>query len=120
MIQLVPQLTIVLVYEPVDFRNGIDGLVGVCRNQLEQDPFSGKVFLFRNRSGTAVKLLVYDGQGYWLCLKRFSQGKLRWWPKSGGQALTHLAAHQLQILLSNGDPDQAGCAPAWRRLPSLT
>jgi transposase len=41
---------------------------------------SGTLFLFRNRSGTAIKLLTYDGQGYWLCLKRFSQGKLQWWP----------------------------------------
>lgn len=64
MIQIVPQLKILLAYEAVDFRKGIDGLVGVCRNQLQQDPFCGTVFLFRNRSATAVKLLVYDGQGF--------------------------------------------------------
>ena len=78
MIQLVPQLKILVAYEPVDFRKGIDGLVAVCRQHLQQDPFSGCVFLFRNRAATAVKLLVYDGTGFWLCLKRFSQGRLRW------------------------------------------
>src|SRR5438093_10055996 len=116
MIQLVPQLKILLAYEPVDFRKGIDGLVAVCR-QLEQDPFCGTLFLFRNRSATAIKLLVYDGQGFWLCLKRFSRGRLRWWPKPTGESLTLLAATELQILLYNGDPDAAQLAKDWRRLP---
>ena len=66
MIQLVPQLKILLAYEPVDFRKGIDGLAAVCRQQLQQDPFSGCMFHFRNRAGTALKLLVFDGGGFWL------------------------------------------------------
>jgi transposase len=60
MIQLVPQLKILLAFEPVDFRKGIDSLAAVCKLRLEQDPFSGTLFVFRNRSGTALKLLVYD------------------------------------------------------------
>jgi transposase len=76
MIQIVPQLNILLAYEPVDFRKGIDSLVALCKTRLDQDPISGALFVFRNRSGTALKLLVYDGQGYWLCLKRFSKGRL--------------------------------------------
>lgn len=117
MIQLVPQLKILVAYEPVDFRKGIDGLVAVCRQHLQQDPFSGCVFLFRNRAATAVKLLVYDGTGFWLCLKRFSQGRLRWWPPSTGEPLTRLAAQQLVILLYNGNPDGAQLADPWRSLP---
>src|SRR5262249_54043927 len=66
MIQIVPQLNILLAYEPVDFRKGIDSLVALCKTRLDQDPISGAIFVFRNRSGTALKLLVYDGQGYWL------------------------------------------------------
>ncbi len=58
MIQLVPQLRILLACEPVDFRKGIDGLAAVCRGPLAADPFSGALFVFRNRSGTALKLLV--------------------------------------------------------------
>lgn len=116
MLQLVPQMRVLLAYEPVDFRKGIDGLVAVCRQKLQQDPFSGSVFLFRNRNGTAIKLLVYDSQGFWLCLKRFSQGRLRWWPKSTGEALTPLAAQQLQVLLYNGDPITAKMAEPWRRI----
>jgi len=67
MIALTPQMRILVAVEPVDFRNGIDGLGGVCRRQLREDPLSGCVFVFRNRRGTAVKILVYDGQGFWLC-----------------------------------------------------
>jgi transposase len=58
MMQVVPQLKILLAYEPIDFRKGIDSLVADCKNQLEQDPFSGTLFVFRNGSGTALKLLV--------------------------------------------------------------
>jgi len=116
MIQIVPQLKILVALQPVDFRKGIDGLVGVCRQQLDQDPFSGCLFLFRNRSGTAIKILCYDSQGFWLCLKRFSKGRLGWWPKTGSKAITQLAAGQLQVLLYNGDPDSARMAEPWRAL----
>ncbi|MBA3440938.1 MAG: IS66 family insertion sequence element accessory protein TnpB [Pyrinomonadaceae bacterium] len=60
MIQLPPQLQILLAYEPVDFRQGIDRLAALCRHKLDHDPFSGTLFLFRNRRATAIKLLVYD------------------------------------------------------------
>jgi transposase len=60
MIQLIPQLRILLACRPIDFRNGIDGLAGLCKNALEEDPFSGARFVFRNRRGTALKLLCYD------------------------------------------------------------
>lgn len=116
MIQLVPQLKIMLAYQPVDFRKGIDGLAAVCRQHLQADPFSGWVFVFRNRSGTALKLLVYDGGGFWLCLKRFSKGHLRWWPKPTAEPLSRLAAEQLHVLLYNGDPDSARMAEPWRKL----
>lgn len=117
MIQIVPQLKILLARQPVDFRKGIDGLVAVCRQQLNQDPFSGCLFLFRNRSGTAIKVLCYDTQGFWLCMKRFSTGRLRWWPDSGSGPITQLAAQQLQVLLYNGNPDWARMAEPWRKLP---
>ncbi len=67
MIQITPQMRILLALEPADFRKGIDGLAQVCRGALKADPFSGVLFVFRNRRGTAVKALVYDGQGFWLC-----------------------------------------------------
>ena len=47
--------------QPIDFRKGIDGIAGLCRQQLQQDAKSGTVFLFRNKKGNAIKILVYDG-----------------------------------------------------------
>jgi transposase len=116
MLQIGPQQKIYVAVEPVDFRKGIDGLAALCRQKLDQDPLSGAVFLFCNRRQTSLKLLVYDGQGFWLCLKRFSQGRLRWWPTASGGAVTGLAAGQLQILLWNGHPERAALAPLWRPL----
>src|SRR6266540_4241987 len=82
MIQLTPQMRLVVAVVPVDFRRGIDGLARVCRELLSADPLSGTVFAFRNRRATAIKLLTYDGQGFWLCQKRLSQGRFRYWPES--------------------------------------
>ena len=59
MLQITPQMRILLACEPVDFRRGIDGLARVCQDMLTSDPFTGTVFVFRNRRATAVKLLVY-------------------------------------------------------------
>lgn len=114
MIQIVPHLKVLVAYEPVDFRKGIDSLAGVCRQQFQVDPFTGTLFVFRNRSGTALKLLVYDGQGFWLCQKRFSKGRLQWWPRSGGGVTEALPAEQLAVLIYNGLPLQASMAEAWR------
>ncbi|MEW6419817.1 MAG: IS66 family insertion sequence element accessory protein TnpB [Nitrospirota bacterium] len=118
MIQITPQMRILVAVEAVDFRKGIDGLMGVCRGRLQMDPFSGCVFVFRNRRGTSIKILMYDGQGYWLCQKRLSKGRFQWWPKPWDSVLRNLAANQLQTLLWNGDPDKA-VAPIWKRIPVM-
>lgn len=116
MIQLVPHLKVLVAYEPVDFRKGIDSLAGLCRQQFAQDPFSGVLFVFRNRAATALKLLVYDGQGFWLCQKRFSKGRLQWWPPEREGLLQSLPAEQLSVLIYNGWPLRAALAEPWRPL----
>jgi transposase len=109
MIQITPQMRILLAVEPVDFRSGIDRLCSICRHRLKGDPLSGSVFVFINRRRTAIRILAYDGQGFWMCHKRLSQGRFLWWPK--GEVSSSLAAHELQVLLWNGD---AKVAPFWR------
>ena len=117
MLQLTPHLRILVAVEPTDFRQGIDGLSRVCRQRLEADPMSGAVFVFRNRRGQALKILVYDGQGFWLCQKRLSAGRFRFWPTSErGCPTRRLEAHELQVLLACGDPAAAKGAPPWRRV----
>lgn len=120
MIQVTPHMRIMVAVEPADFRKGIDGLARVCKEVLKQDPFRGWVFVFRNRRATAVKVLAYDGQGFWLCQKRLSRSRFRWWPVSRTGVAKTLEAHQLQVLLSAGNPDGVQAAPAWRSVsPSL-
>jgi transposase len=116
-IQLTPQMRILVAVEAQDFRKGIDGLARVCRDVLAADPFSGCVFVFRNRRQTALRLLCYDGQGFWLAHKRLSRGRFRWWPTSA-TAVAALAAHQVQRLMVGGDPAARDAAPLWRRLPT--
>jgi transposase len=116
MIQITPHMRILVAIEPADFRKGIDGMARLCQGVLNEDPFCGAVFVFRNRRATALKVLVYDGQGFWLCHKRLSRGRFRWWPTgaSSEEAARRLAAHELQVLLSAGDPSGTQGASAWR------
>jgi transposase len=115
MIQITPQMRILLAVEAADFRKGIDGLSRVCRDILRSDPFSGHIFVFRNKKATAIKILMYDGQGFWLCQKRLSKGRFRWWPDSDKNSRT-LAVHELQLLIWNGNPGEAGVAPLWKKV----
>jgi len=62
-----------------------------------------------------IKILVYDGQGFWLCQKRLSSGRFAFWP-DGTAPTQGLQACELQVLLMAGDPAQTHAAPAWRRL----
>ncbi len=114
MIQLTCHMRILVAVEPADFRKGIDGLARLCRQELQEDPFQGTLFVFRNRRATAIKILTYDGQGFWLCQKRLSQGRFRFWPT--GKTVRGLQANELQVLLSAGDFEAAQAAPQWRRV----
>ena len=114
LIQITPQLRILVAIDAIDGRKGIDSLAQLCREKLDADPFSGCLFIFRSRRGTAIKLLAYDGQGFWLATKRLSKGRFKWWP-TGSEAARTLRAHQAQLLLAAGNPD-AVAAPVWRRV----
>jgi len=118
MIQVTPNMRILLAVQPADFRRGIDGLARLCREELRSDPMSGAVFVFTNRRRTTIRLLCYDTQGFWLMTKRLSAGRFRWWPQDSGDRVTALEVHQLQVLLWNGNPEQTGVAPAWRKVAS--
>ena len=114
MIQVTPQMRIVVVCQAVDFRKGIDGLCGICSTILDADPFSGYMFVFRNRRGSAIKVLVYDGQGFWLCQKRLPRGRFFWWNNIGDSVFKYIAAHEMQQLLWNGSGSSA--APLWKNI----
>src|ERR1043166_5912991 len=111
MIQITPQMRVLVAVEAVDFRKGIDSLAQLCREKLSADPFSGCVFVFRSKRATSIKVLVYDGTGFWLATKRLSKGRFRWWPE-GQAASKPLRVHQAQVLFAAGNPD-VDAAPEW-------
>jgi transposase len=115
MIQIAPQTRILVAVEAVDFRKGIDGLARVCQERLRADPFCGWLFVFRNRRGTAIKALSYDGRGFWLCQRRLSRGRFAFWPAST-TAVKSLEAHELYVLLAAGNPAATQASPVWRQV----
>lgn len=115
MLQITPQHQLFIAIEPVNFKNGIDGIKALCQRQWNVDPFHGHVFIFRNRKGTSIKLLSYDGNGFWLCQKRFSAGKLTWWPKTMQEAAS-IRAVELLVILQQGNPMVAHVPEDWRCL----
>jgi len=113
MIQITPHMRILAAVMPVDFRKGIDGRCAVCRQHLMSDPFSGALLVFLNKSRQALRILVYDGQGFCLCHKCLSRGRFLWNFQKDERARI-LADRQLQTLLWNTDPLKISYAEDFR------
>ena len=100
--------------EAVDMRKGFEGLYGLVRDQLGQDPLSGHVFLFSNRTRTRLKALVWDGSGLWVCAKRLEKGRFRWPAAEGGGTIT-MRAEELAMLVNGLDVSQTKRRRNWLR-----
>jgi len=103
MITITPKHKVYISIAPIDFRKGISGIQGICEQQLQLNPFSGHLFLFRNKRGNALRILYYDEQGFWLAHKRLSQGTFKHWPKSAW-SVCEMTSAQLHVLVNNGNP----------------
>jgi transposase len=103
---------IYLATEPVDFRKGMDGLVAHIAGQFDLDPFDGAIWIFRSRRADRLKLIVWDGTGLVLVLKRL-EGRRFIWPKpqSGPQTLTKV---QFEALFAGVDWRSLSAAAAQR------
>lgn len=85
---------------PVDMRKGIDGLCGVVRHQMEDNPLSGCVFIFFNKPRDKVKILVWDADGYVMYHKRLERGTFEVVSGKGGNIKVSLRYDQLVMLIS--------------------
>jgi transposase len=98
-----------LAVEPVDMRRGIDGLSMVVQQSLQRAPCAGSVFIFCNRAGNRVKVLLWDGTGVWLCQRRLHQGRFVW-PKSDKPCFTVTPA-QWEWLIAGVDWQRLSASP---------
>ena len=97
-----------LAVEPVDMRLGIDGLSLKLQQALGRSLCDGSAYAFRNRNGTRVKLLIWDGTGVWLCQRRLHRGHFTW-PSTHTPVFT-LTALQWNWLVTGVE---------WQRLDAL-
>jgi len=81
-----------------DMRKSINGLCAIVKGSFKLDPFDGALFVFCNRNRDRIKILEWDGDGFWLYFKRLEKGHFRW-PSEGSKPTMALTAHELQILL---------------------
>ena len=117
MIQFPANANVIVMHEPISFRNGIDGTAAVARIILKNEPMDGAFFVFRNKIGHMLRVLYYDGGGFWLCTRRLSQGRYSSWPQGDGTApCSSLLARELQILVWGGDPKSCAFPELWRRV----
>jgi transposase len=103
-----------LAVAPVDMRRGIDGLSMIVQEVLEHPPCSGSAFIFHNRAGNRIKVLVWDGSGVWLCQRRLHQGRFVW-PKVGERCFS-VTIEQWQWLVAGVDWQRLAVRPNgnWR------
>ena len=105
---------IYIAVESVDMRKGFDGLYGLVRDRLGQDPLSGHLFLFSNRGRTRLKALVWDGSGLWVCAKRLEKGRFHWPAANGSRSVT-MRPEEFAMLLNGLDLKQAQPRKNWMR-----
>ena len=99
------RMRVLVATRPVDFRKGMDGLAALAQEQLQLDPFSGAVLVFRAKRADRVKLLLWDGSGRVLIGKRLDEGRFAW-PAVKDGVMT-LSTAQLAALFKGLD---------WRRV----
>ena len=116
MFGLGPATRIYIAVEAIDMRKGFEGLHGLVRDHLGEDPLSGHLFLFTNKTKTRVKALVWDGSGLWVCAKRLEKGRFRW-PEAGHVRSVTMRPEELAMLVNGLDWKQTE-PRAWYRKSS--
>ena len=107
-LSLPAQLRVFLAREVTDMRKSFDGLCALIEHRFHRDPYAGELFAFVNRRRTYVKLLLWDGNGFWLFAKRLERGTFeRWRPSSDKETHVEIDRAQLLMLLEGVDLKKA-------------
>jgi transposase len=98
-----------------DMRKGFDGLFGLVKHRLEEDPLSGHLFLFCNRPRTRLKVLFWDGSGLWVCAKRLEKGAFSWPQETEQMRKASINQQELAMLLGGLDLSRTQRKRWWRQ-----
>jgi len=114
------QVMVYLAISPVDMRCGYDRLAYHCREMLQQDPYSGHMFLFFNRNRTRARIFYFDGSGSCLFSKRLESGTFKLPKVSADAGSVTVSASELSLLLEGADIGQLSYPETWRPTPAPT
>jgi transposase len=116
MLSLPPSVRILLAREPADMRKGFDSLAHLVQSVLLEDPLSGHLFVFRNRRGDRIKLLLWDSDGFLIVYKRLEKGAFRFPAPSDAEATSvTVKATELIMLLDGVDLQSVKRRPRYTR-----
>ena len=105
MLSLPPAVQIYVSMEPTDMRKSFDGLLALVHDLLNQDPFSGHLFVFRNRRGDRLKILYWDRSGFCIWYKLLEKGTFKLPPVEG--TCVEMTAADLGLILEGIDLSSA-------------
>lgn len=116
MMPIGPATRIYLAAGATDLRKSYEGLGDLVRHRFQQDPLSGHLFVFANRSRTRIKVFYWDGSGTWVCAKRLAKGCFSW-PRTAENetGALRVLAEELTLLLSGIDLEKTRPREWWRR-----
>jgi len=103
MLSLPPSIRIYFCVFPTDMRRSFDGLARMVESEMKGDPFSGNLFVFRNRRGDRLKILYWDRDGYALWYKRLEEGTFQMPNVTQGKTALEISATDLMVLLEGID-----------------
>ena len=110
-----PATRVYLAAGPTDLRQGFNGLMARAQQIFSEDPLSGHLFVFCNRTRSRVKVLFWDGSGLWICVKRLEQGRFSWPALQDGATRISLRAEELTLLLGGIEMERTRAKQWWRR-----
>ena len=123
MLTLGPSIKVYLARGTTDMRKSVDALAGAVREVLQQDPLSGHLFVFCGRRRHMIKILYWDGTGFWLVAKRLAKGTFAWPEPTDDRQAIELRPDELAALLGGVDLRKTTWRPWWRAstaaLPAL-
>jgi len=103
MLTIPPSVRVFLAPGATDLRQSFDGLSGATNQILREDPRSGHLFVFCNKGRNRIRILVFDGSGYWVLMKRLEKGTFAWPAPENGKQSISIRGEELSLLLSGID-----------------